>query len=597
MIDKNRVIIMTTYYIEMKVLANTVLKYVLLLLVIFTLSSKSELSAQSSEWTVIDYETIDEIFANPERGFYTYTISTPPNGTRLNANVLRQNRTEGRTLIIRIYNLENFRDTDLPQSFLEQLELDFQALRDAGMKAVLRFYHSRNLSHPDAPLSTVLRQIDQLKPFLENNYDVIAVANGGFIGAWGEWHGSTNNLDTPSNMRTILHAFMDALPDRSIQIRYPQAKMQIYNSAQPIQPENAFDGSYKSRAGHLNDCFLASPTDVGTYRVPPAPYEFEKNYLAQDTKYTPMGGETCNPSSDAGTRFHCATALEELDRMNWSFLNLNYSRIILDHWIAEGCYPEIERRLGYRLALKKGEFNETIQPGGNLKFKMVIDNTGFASPYNKRDVKVVLRSFDNPETMYESFLPVDPRLWFSGGTYEIDFNINVPAEVPEGMYEILLALPDPMPRLKDNPEFSIRFGNKDVWEENTGFNKLNHIVFIDSSAEPDGLEPDVSFSLYGTTTSIGEERSSIPSEIKLHQNYPNPFNPSTTISFDLAQSSNVKLEVFDMLGQRIAKLLDGNKSQGTHSVRFDGVSLSSGMYIYRLSHDEGEMSRSMTLIK
>ena len=580
----------------MKLLLASFLKLNLILLAVIAGYPFQLLTAQTDEWTVINYEVSDEIIANPERGFYTFTLTTP-NGQRLNVEQLRQNRLEGRTLIIRIYNLENFRERDLPDNFFAQLEHDFNALRESGMKAVLRFYYSRNLEHPDAPLSTVLRHIEQLKPFFEDNYDAIAVANGGFIGAWGEWHGSTNNLDTPSNMRTILHAFMDALPERSIQIRYPQAKMQIYNSGQPIQPEDAFDGSYKSRAGHLNDCFLASPTDVGTYRIPPAPYDFEKNYIAQDTKYTPMGGETCNPQSNAGTRFHCATALEEMDRMNWSFLNLNYSRIILDHWIDEGCYPEIERRLGYRFELKKGEFNDLILPGGNLKFSVEIENTGFASPYNKREVQVILRSFDNPDDVFESYLPVDPRYWFSGDTQELDFNINIPADMPEGMYELLLAFPDPMPRLRHNPEFSIRLANKDVWEESTGFNKLNHIVFIDSSADPDGLVADVSFSRFGTTTSIGGEKSSIPREIQLHQNYPNPFNPSTTISFDLDRASNVRLEVFDLLGQRISKLIDGNKAQGSHTVRFEANSLTSGMYIYRLSHDEGEISRSMTLIK
>jgi hypothetical protein len=580
----------------MKLLFASILKLNFLLIAVFALFPSQILTAQSDEWTVINYDATDENFANPERGFYTFTLTTP-NGQRLNAEDLRQNRLEGRTLIIRIYNLENFRDRDLPDNFFEHLEHDFNALREAGMKAVLRFYYSRNLDHPDAPLSTVLRHIEQLKPFFEDNYDAIAVANGGFIGAWGEWHGSTNNLDTPSNMRTILHAFMDALPDRSVQIRYPQAKMQIYNSAQPIQPEDAFDGSYKSRAGHLNDCFLASPTDVGTYRVPPAPYDFEKNYIAQDTKYTPMGGETCNPQSSAGTRYHCETALEEMDRMNWSFLNLNYSRIILDHWIDEGCFPEVERRLGYRFSLKKGEFNDFILPGGNLKFSVEIENTGFASPYNKREVQVILRSFDNPDVIFESYLPEDPRIWFSGETQEINYNIQVPDDAPEGMYELLLAFPDPMSRLRHNPEFSIRLANSGVWEESTGFNKLNHIVFIDSAAEADGLETNVEFSQFGTTTSIDEAKSSIPSGIQLHQNYPNPFNPTTSISFDLDQTSNVKLEVFDMLGKRITQLVAGKKNQGSHTVQFNANSLSSGMYIYRLAHDEGEISRSMTLVK
>ena len=91
-----------------------------------------------------------------------------------------------------------------------------------------------------------------------------------------------------------------------------------------------------------------------------------------------------------------------------------------------------------------------------------------------------------------------------------------------------------------------------------------------------------------------EER---PSSFKLRQNYPNPFNPSTTIRFDLPETSDVRLEVFDMLGRRVTTLVDEQRSAGSHTVRFDATGLTSGLYIYRIIVGEHEITRKMTLVK
>ena len=79
----------------------------------------------------------------------------------------------------------------------------------------------------------------------------------------------------------------------------------------------------------------------------------------------------------------------------------------------------------------------------------------------------------------------------------------------------------------------------------------------------------------------GEE--ALPETFTLAQNYPNPFNPATTISYDLPERSDVRLEVFNMLGQRVALLADGQVQSGSHSVVFDASNLSSGTYIARIS--------------
>lgn len=86
-------------------------------------------------------------------------------------------------------------------------------------------------------------------------------------------------------------------------------------------------------------------------------------------------------------------------------------------------------------------------------------------------------------------------------------------------------------------------------------------------------------------------------EFNLAQNYPNPFNPSTTITFNLPQASEVSLKVFNMLGQQVATLINGRMNSGTQSIQFDASNLSSGMYIYRLQAGNISKTKKMMLIK
>lgn len=93
------------------------------------------------------------------------------------------------------------------------------------------------------------------------------------------------------------------------------------------------------------------------------------------------------------------------------------------------------------------------------------------------------------------------------------------------------------------------------------------------------------------------KQAEMPSEIKLYQNYPNPFNPTTVISYQIPSSSDVRLEVFDMLGRRVAVLVDDRVVSGHHEVNFDAANLASGMYIYQLRTESYTLSNRMMLIK
>ncbi|TVR18768.1 MAG: T9SS C-terminal target domain-containing protein [Balneolaceae bacterium] len=96
---------------------------------------------------------------------------------------------------------------------------------------------------------------------------------------------------------------------------------------------------------------------------------------------------------------------------------------------------------------------------------------------------------------------------------------------------------------------------------------------------------------------IGPDPSEIPQTIELNQNYPNPFNSGTIINYRLPRSNFVTLEVFDLLGRRIATLADGFRDAGSYDVPFDASGLSSGVYIYRLITNNEVLSRKMVLIK
>jgi hypothetical protein len=93
-----------------------------------------------------------------------------------------------------------------------------------------------------------------------------------------------------------------------------------------------------------------------------------------------------------------------------------------------------------------------------------------------------------------------------------------------------------------------------------------------------------------------------PSEFALFQNYPNPFNPTTTIQFQLPNTSDVSIIIFDMLGQEVRTLIAGQVVAGVHNVDWDGVNdsgvkMSSGSYIYRMTAGEFVQTKEMILLK
>jgi hypothetical protein len=413
----------------------------------------------------------DSVFANPERGFYHHRETTAGSYSALDGGDLSGFRSsESISLALRVFYLETFVSQDISASYLTKVSQDFATARSSGVKLVLRFAYTADGSGNDAALAQVLAHIAQLAPVLQANADVIATVQAGLIGAWGEWYytqhfGNAGNVSAVDyqNRKAVVDALLGALPaSRTVLVRTPDFKRKLYGDA-ALSAATAFGSSPAARVGHHNDAFVADASDMGTYSNP----EVELPYLEADTAFVPIGGE--NDQYQA-PRSACPSALADMERFHWSFINTDYLAETIDQWKSQGCFASMQRRLGYRLALVSGSFSQKAALGGSIQVALTLENSGFAAPFNPRQVELVLRPVAGG-ALHRLPLTSDPRTWLPGKAIELQQTVAL-AAIPAGKYDLLLALPDPTPSLHDDAKYAIRLANAGVWDAATGSNAL-----------------------------------------------------------------------------------------------------------------------------
>jgi len=476
----------------------------------------------------VSYTESSADFPNPERGFYRYSETRASNFTTLDANTLKgyrnlqsisnANYRVYSSLVFRYYVLDDLKTTSIPQATLDKINTDMAAARTAGVKLIPRFVYTITQNagscpegficppYGDAPKANVLQHINDLKPVLHANADVIACVQMGFVGTWGEQYYSDFFGDPSSNggqgkltdqnwadRGEVIKALLDAVPQsRMIQVRYPQMKQRyIYGigslvTAAAMTNAEAFLENEKARIGFHNDCFQSGPNDTGTYEdygssstgrsSSTAVVTALKDYKRKDSKYVAVGGETCMAYAQDNNCEPAGRAQVAFAEMHYSFINAHYNNVVNNVWQNGGCMDNIKKNLGYRFVLQDATLPDAVNAGNGLAFTINLANKGYASPYNARPVQLILRKAGTNEV---TVLPIasDVRKWYTG-KISLESSVTIPAALAKGQYELLLNFPDAYQSIASRSEYSIRLANNDVWEETTGYNKLNHTITV-----------------------------------------------------------------------------------------------------------------------
>ena len=448
-----------------------------------------------AQQTTVNYTVNNAEILNPERGFYRYTDTYGSSPYPLSVTYLNQLRqTENRTILFRYVYLDTFFSGPISTSFLNSIQNDFDAMRQAGFKVVLRFAYSStynpNPPHEDGPdKATIMQHIEQLKPYLKQNLDVILTLQNGFYGIWGENFYSDafgcecNGPLTAQNWadrKEVSDSLLAILQgERILSVRYPRLKTEMYASqtsggysipSDSLTYSEAYSGSVKSLIGYHNDCFLVAANDYTFDNT-----NTEKPFWETESKYTIMGGETCG---DTPTFTNCTNALTDLENAHWTYLNDYYHPDVLDRWGTEGCYNEISKRLGYRINLIDGTYDNEANQGGLYNYNIQLTNTGFASIVNERPLYMV---FDNGSQTYTLPIDSDVRRWYADGNYTINEAIDLPSNMQTGLYNIYLYLPDAASTLSSDPRYAIQLANTQMWDASNGWNDLQMQVNIVST--------------------------------------------------------------------------------------------------------------------
>jgi len=122
-------------------------------------------------------------------------------------------------------------------------------------------------------------------------------------------------------------------------------------------------------------------------------------------------------------------------------------------------------------------------------------------------------------------------------------------------------------------------------------------LFIDSTTQKLYIGTTQGLYQYDLLISIENEEENIPKDFVLYQNYPNPFNPTTVISYQLPVEGFVKLTIYEQLGREITTIVNKAQNAGSYKINFDGSSLASGIYFYKLTWGSFSLTRKMLLLK
>lgn len=406
---------------------------------------------------------------------------------------------------------------ELGAEHFDRMQRYFDELQRLGKKAVVRFAYEKDFAGraPVGPtLEQALSHLDQLKPFLEKNKDLILVVQAGVIGAWGEWHSSVHGLENSKEaMTAVLEKLLAVVPaDKQVQVRVP-----VYKNLLKDKPE-----LYKRLSFH--DDFIVIRPDKWDGDMHEGTENF--NQIVRESPYLTVDGELpwgfwsagADPDSpSAGWIIDGMQTARRLFLQHFTSLSVihnykeqhanrrfdennppEYSMVVWKKtWINEdtlkkyrmpvsdryftrkdgrptdrNVFDYIRDHLGYRIELQTLDMPAKLRAGKDNRVTLELINRGFAAVADRHEVYWVLIDKEGKVTEFPT--GADPRDWqpfrpgddtFTPLVHTVKAAIALPDKFPAGTYRLGLWIPDSGESLKHNARYAIRCANGNtVWQ-------------------------------------------------------------------------------------------------------------------------------------
>jgi uncharacterized protein (TIGR03437 family) len=371
----------------------------------------------------------------------------------------------------------------LSAAMLQDIDSRLGAYATTGVRLLLRFtYNFPTDSTPggngamDAPISVVATHIDQLAPILLKHKDLIFALEAGFIGLWGEWHGSSNGINTPAAQKIILDKelgyFSGAFP---VLVRYPGDMIQYTGSALPLPGLGIHDDFYASNAidgGTWETC----DTGDHAYCLPNYTTAQLISYGAAVSLSTMFAGEFGAPQ-DYPTLQGC-DALDAYSYMlHAQSIGLPPPANVATELQNEGCALSFYNKVGTRMVLQRAAISGNPSHGGAMSVALTIMNGGYGRVIRQRPVTLVFQQNGQTVAVPIPIQSLDLRTLQSFTSATFQFDVTLPATLKSGPVTVAVLIPDPGPTLSSDPAYALPFNSLDlnnnaIFDPSTGYNYI-----------------------------------------------------------------------------------------------------------------------------
>lgn len=485
----------------------------------------------------IDDEAGTNGLYNPERGF-RLEVAVDVNKKR---DVWKPEQNQGITshleseslkyssdsisLVQSYFYLHGFVGKTITEEAFTTMDTYFDKLRELGKKAVLRFAYETDFmgrASSGPTLEDVLNHMEQLKPFLEKNVDVIQVVQAGFIGAWGEWHSSLHGLEKlAETKKTILEKIVWMTPaNRMVQVRLPEYKNLLQKESDfykrtsfhddfiIIEPHK-WDGGMHEGTAAFEQMVNESPYLIvdgelpwGTWSVNQDKDNPEPGWIIDGKKvarqlflqhYTSLSAihnykEGADPAAYSMIHWKKTPVTESFLKENKMPVSNNYFRKKDGSETERNVFDYIRDHLGYRLEIQQLKLDSQLALGKDAFMELSLINRGFSTLFNEHPVYFVLIDPQEQVTGFLTKAEVNQFQPYAPGDttctpllHTIKESISVPTTLVPGKYKLGLWIPDGSEKLKYDSRYAIRCANNDVawWVSGDGKYGVNILTEVE----------------------------------------------------------------------------------------------------------------------